>query len=38
MADQPEQTANIHALLIGIDYYKPNRLYPNLKGACVTLT
>ncbi|MEG4941029.1 caspase family protein [Microcoleus sp. F4-D5] len=34
MADQPEQTTNIHALLIGIDYYKPNRLYPNLKG-CV---
>lgn len=34
MADQPEQTPNIHALLIGIDYYKPNRLYPNLKG-CV---
>jgi Caspase domain len=34
MADRPEQTPNIHALLIGIDYYKPNRLYPNLKG-CV---
>lgn len=32
MADQPEQTPNIHALLIGIDYYKPNRLYKSLKG------
>jgi hypothetical protein len=34
MANQPEQTPNIHALLIGIDYYKPNRLYKSLKG-CV---
>ncbi|MEG4010312.1 caspase family protein [Microcoleus sp. Pol11C1] len=34
MTDQPEQRPNIHALLIGINYYKPNRLYPNLKG-CV---
>ncbi|MEG5043498.1 caspase family protein [Microcoleus sp. B4-C1] len=34
MADQPDQTPNIYALLIGIDYYKPNRLYKNLKG-CV---
>lgn len=34
MADQPEQTPNIHALLIGIDYYRPNRLYKSLKG-CV---
>ena len=34
MADQREQTPNIHALLIGIDYYEPNRSYPNLKG-CV---
>jgi Caspase domain len=33
MADQPEQTPNIYALLIGIDGYKPNRLYKNLKGA-----
>lgn len=33
MADQPEQ-APIHALLIGIDYYKPNQLYKSLKG-CV---
>jgi hypothetical protein len=33
MADQPEQTLNIYALLIGIDYYLPNRLYKNLKGA-----
>src|ERR671932_12580 len=32
--EQPEQTRNIHALLIGIDYYKPNRLYKSLKG-CV---
>ena len=28
-----EQTPTIHALLIGIDYYKPNRLYKSLKGA-----
>jgi Caspase domain len=34
MADQPEQTLNIYALLIAIDGYKPNRLYKNLKG-CV---
>lgn len=34
MADQREQTPNIHALLIGIDYYKPNRLYKSLQG-CV---
>ena len=34
MANQREQTLNIHALLIGIDYYKPNRLYKSLKG-CV---
>ncbi|MGG6297886.1 caspase family protein [Leptolyngbya sp. AN02str] len=27
------QTPTIYALLIGIDYYKPNRLYRNLKGA-----
>jgi hypothetical protein len=27
------QTSTIHALLIGIDYYKPNRLYKSLKGA-----
>src|SRR4028118_2233434 len=33
MADQPEQTPNIYALLIGIDGYNPNRLYKNLKGA-----
>lgn len=33
MADQPEQTPNIYALLIGIDYYLPNRLYKSLKGA-----
>lgn len=24
---------NLHALLIGIDYYQPNRLFRNLKGA-----
>lgn len=29
----PEQTPIIHALLIGIDYYKPNRLYRSLRGA-----
>lgn len=29
----PEQLSNIYALLIGIDYYKPNRLYKSLKGA-----
>lgn len=28
-----DQTSTIHALLIGIDYYKPNHLYKNLKGA-----
>ncbi|WP_445240206.1 caspase family protein [Microcoleus vaginatus] len=33
MADQPDQTLNFYALLIGIDYYLPNRLYKNLKGA-----
>ena len=33
MTEQPEQIPNIYALLIGIDYYLPNRLYKNLKGA-----
>ena len=33
MANQPEKTPNIYTLLIGIDGYKPNRLYKNLKGA-----
>ena len=33
MADQLVQTPNIYALLIGIDYYQPNRLYKSLKGA-----
>jgi Caspase domain len=33
MADKPDKTPNIYALLIGIDYYQPNRLYKNLKGA-----
>lgn len=33
MASQPEQIPNIYALLIGIDGYKPNRLYKDLKGA-----
>ncbi len=28
-----EQVPTIHALLIGIDYYKPNKLYKSLKGA-----
>ncbi|HEY9658431.1 MAG TPA: caspase family protein, partial [Allocoleopsis sp.] len=27
------QTNTIYALLIGIDYYQPNRLYKNLRGA-----
>ena len=34
MPNQSEQTPNIYALLIGIDGYKSNRLYKNLKG-CV---
>ncbi|MEG3924303.1 caspase family protein [Microcoleus sp. T3_D1] len=33
MADQPDRTLNFYALLIGIDYYLPNRLYKSLKGA-----
>jgi len=33
MSEQPEQIPNIYALLIGIDYYLPNRLYKSLKGA-----
>ena len=33
MADHPDQTPNIYALLIGIDCYQPNRLYKNLNGA-----
>jgi hypothetical protein len=33
MTEQPEQIPNIYALLIGIDYYLPNRLYKSLKGA-----
>jgi hypothetical protein len=33
MIEQPEQIPNIYALLIGIDYYLPNRLYKSLKGA-----
>ena len=28
-----EQTSNLYVLLIGIDYYNPNRLYKSLKGA-----
>lgn len=34
MTEIPEQTPNIYALLIGIDGYKKNRLYEDLKG-CV---
>ena len=34
MADQPEKTPNIYALLIGIDGYNSNLLSKNLKG-CV---
>ncbi|MEG5066412.1 caspase family protein [Microcoleus sp. B3-A4] len=33
MADKPDKKLNFYALLIGIDYYLPNRLYKNLKGA-----
>lgn len=33
MVEQLEQNPNIYALLIGIDYYLPNRLYKTLKGA-----
>jgi len=28
-----EQASTVYALLIGIDYYKPNRLYKSLRGA-----
>ncbi|MBD1849506.1 caspase family protein [Leptolyngbya sp. ST-U4] len=28
-----EQASTIHALLIGIDYYQPNKFYKSLKGA-----
>ncbi len=28
-----EQLSKIHALLIGIDHYDPNQLFPNLKGS-----
>lgn len=34
MVNLPEKKPNIYALLIGIDGYKPNRLYKDLKG-CV---
>ncbi|MEG4453342.1 caspase family protein [Microcoleus sp. N9_A1] len=34
MTELPEKKPNIYALLIGIDGYKPNRLYKDLKG-CV---
>jgi Caspase domain len=33
MTDSPQAIDNLYALLIGIDYYKPNRFYKNLKGA-----
>jgi Caspase domain len=33
MPESSGSTANFHALLIGIDYYKPNRFYKSLKGA-----
>lgn len=33
MVDESKQTPQIYALLIGIDYYLPNRLYKSLKGA-----
>ena len=33
MADPSQAMDNLYALLIGIDYYKPNRLYKSLKGA-----
>ncbi|MEG4227312.1 caspase family protein [Microcoleus sp. N9_B2] len=33
MANLPEKTPNIYALLIGIDAYNSNLLYKNLKGA-----
>ncbi len=31
---EQERGSDLHALLIGIDYYRPNRLYKNLQG-CV---
>ncbi|MEG4801048.1 caspase family protein [Microcoleus sp. ARI1-B5] len=34
MTEKSDKTPIIYALLIGIDWYKPNRLYKNLKG-CV---
>lgn len=34
MAELTEQRPNLYALLIGIDFYEPNRLYKSLKG-CV---
>jgi hypothetical protein len=33
MSDMPQSGSNFYALLIGIDYYLPNRLYKSLKGA-----
>jgi hypothetical protein len=33
MSESVKSTLSIYALLIGINYYKPNRLYKSLKGA-----
>ncbi|MEG4197273.1 caspase family protein [Microcoleus sp. Pol12A5] len=33
MTNLPEELPNVYALLIGIDYYLPNRLYKSLKGS-----
>ncbi|MCY7322622.1 MAG: caspase family protein, partial [Phormidesmis sp. CAN_BIN36] len=33
MSESTPATPNLHALLIGIDYYKPNYLYKSLRGS-----
>ncbi|MBE7385014.1 MAG: caspase family protein [Leptolyngbya sp. SIO1E4] len=38
MSPSKPPTPTLYALLIGIDYYKPNRLYSNLNGAVRDIT